>query len=72
MSPVSAARCSVRSLLSPGRDRPDRSPFTSAISTGTPAAESCSAITCRDLVLPVPVAPATRPCRLTIANGIRT
>ena len=31
--------------------------MTSAISTGTPAAESCSAITCSVLVLPVPVAP---------------
>ena len=44
----------------------------SGISTGTPAADSCSAITCRVLVLPVPVAPATRPCRLNIASGIRT
>ena len=51
---------------------PDRSPLTSAISTGTPAADSCSAITCSDFVLPVPVAPATRPCRLTVASGMRT
>ena len=43
----------------------------SAIITGTPAADSCSAITCSDLVLPVPVAPATRPCRLTVASGMR-
>ena len=60
-SPVSLARSVVLSLASPGRVSPDRSPLKSAITTGTPAAESCSAITCRVLVLPVPVAPATRP-----------
>ena len=37
----------------------------SARKTGTPAADSCSAISWRVLVLPVPVAPATRPCRLS-------
>ena len=59
----------VLSLATPGRDSPDRSPLMSAIITGTPAADSCSAITCSDFVLPVPVAPATRPCRLTVASG---
>src|SRR5688572_29544362 len=44
----------------------------SATKTGTPAADSCSAISCRVRVLPVPVAPATSPCRLNIASGIRT
>src|ERR1700754_294710 len=44
----------------------------SARNTGTPAADSCSARPCSVLVLPVPVAPATSPCRLTIGNGIRT
>ena len=34
---------------------PERSPLTSATNTGTPAAESCSAITCSVFVLPVPV-----------------
>ena len=67
-----SARSVILSPASPGRDSPDRSPLTSAISTGTPAAESCSAITCSDFVLPVPVAPATRPCRLSVASGIRT
>ena len=43
----------------------------SAAKTGTPAALSCSAISCRVLVLPVPVAPATSPCRLSIPSGIR-
>jgi hypothetical protein len=33
----------------------------SARKTGTPFADSCSAINCRVLVLPVPVAPATSP-----------
>ena len=44
----------------------------SAANTGTPAAESCSASSWSVLVLPVPVAPATRPCRLSIGSGIRT
>ena len=40
----------------------------SAAKTGTPLALSCSASSCRVLVLPVPVAPATRPWRLSIAE----
>ena len=36
----------------------------SAANTGTPAAEKPSAITCSETVLPVPVAPVTRPWRL--------
>jgi hypothetical protein len=48
---------------------PDKSPFTSAQKTGTPAAENCSAMTCSVTVLPVPVAPATRPCRLDRASS---
>ena len=44
----------------------------SAANTGTPAAEICSAISCSVLVLPVPVAPDTRPCRFSMLNGIRT
>ena len=36
----------------------------SAAKTGTPAFEKPSASTCRVTVLPVPVAPVTRPCRL--------
>ena len=44
----------------------------SAISTGTPTAESCSAMFCSVLVLPEPVVPATRPCRLSMASGMRT
>ena len=44
----------------------------SAANTGTPAAEICSAISCSVLVLPVPVAPATSPCRLSMLTGMRT
>src|SRR3954453_3214230 len=43
---------------------PDRSPLMSAQKTGTPAREKPSAMVCRVTVLPVPVAPATSPCRL--------
>src|SRR3954469_10260220 len=51
---------------------PERSPLMSARNTGTPCAASCSAMSWRVLVLPVPVAPATRPCRLSISSGTRT
>jgi len=44
----------------------------SARNTGTPFADRCSAMTCSVLVLPVPVAPAIRPCRFSIPIGIRT
>lgn len=62
----------TRSDVSPATDMPVKSPFTSARNTGTPAADSCSAIPCRVLVLPVPVAPATSPCRFIIDSGNRT
>ena len=48
----------------PAWPMPDRSPFTSAMKTGTPSAEKPSAMVCRVTVLPVPVAPAIRPWRL--------
>ncbi len=67
--PVSRARSSTFGLLVPGAARPDTSPFTSETNTGTPAADSRSASSCRVLVLPVPVAPAIRPCRFSIASG---
>ena len=51
---------------SPGIAKPDRSPLMSAANTGMPALEICSAISCSVFVLPVPVAPATRPCRFSI------
>ena len=55
----------------PGCDTPVRSPFTSATNTGTPRSESWPAISWRVFVLPVPVAPATRPWRFTIDSGRR-
>ena len=80
-------RSATRAAPSPGRGRwcgravsrstprgsrcPHRSPLMSAANTGTPAALSCSASTCRVFVLPVPVAPATSPWRLTMASGMR-
>ena len=45
------------------------SPFTSAMKTGTPMSLNDSAITFRVTVLPVPVAPATSPCRLAIPGS---
>src|SRR5688500_5394167 len=39
-------------------------PFTSAITTGTPIRENPSAMSISDTVFPVPVAPAVRPWRL--------
>ena len=51
---------------------PETSPLTSAVNTATPAAESCSAISWSVRVLPVPVAPAIRPCRFIVASGRRT
>ncbi len=61
-------RLSTRSLIlplsSPGCDWPARSPFTSAMNTGTPMRLKPSAMRCRVTVLPVPVAPAISPWRL--------
>ncbi len=42
----------------------------SAAKTGTPAAEICSVSSCSVFVLPVPVAPAIRPCLLSMLRGI--
>src|SRR2546430_9793600 len=70
--PSSWARLAAAPPASPGSATPDRSPLTSATNTGTPAEDSCSAIPCSVLVLPVPVAPAMRPWRLTIRSGSLT
>ena len=48
---------------------PDRSPFTSAMNTGTPISENDSAITFIVMVLPVPVAPAMSPWRFAICGS---
>ncbi len=62
---------SVAASLSPTRPAsamPARSPFTSARNTGTPIRLKPSASFCSVTVLPVPVAPVTRPCRLAISG----
>ena len=48
---------------------PVRSPFTSAMKTGTPILQKCSASACRVTVLPVPVAPVTSPWRLAMPGS---
>ena len=53
----------------PGLAMPVRSPLTSAMKTGTPMREKCSASTCRVMVLPVPVAPVMQPWRLASAGS---
>ena len=69
LRPISLARLRMKSLASPTSEIPDRSPLISAANTGTPARAKPSAITCSDTVLPVPVAPVTRPCRLASASA---
>ncbi len=64
VKPMSAARLARKSFGVPASASPATSPFTSAQKTGTPAAEKPSEITWRLTVLPVPVAPVMRPCRL--------
>ena len=66
--PISPARLTIKSLGSPASEMPERSPLISAANTGTPARANPSAITCSDTVLPVPVAPVTRPWRLASAS----
>ena len=57
---------------SPGAPTPERSPFTSTAKTGTPSAASWPAMSWSVFVLPVPVAPAISPWRLTRDRGIWT
>ena len=66
--PISPARLRMKSLASPTSAMPERSPLMSAANTGTPARANPSAITCSETVLPVPVAPVTRPWRLASAE----
>ena len=58
-----ASRSFIFGEAAPGEEIPEKSPFTSAMKTGTPMRENFSASTCSVTVLPVPVAPATRPWR---------
>ena len=68
VSPISVARLTMKSFASPTSEMPERSPLMSAANTGTPARANPSAITCSVTVLPVPVAPVTRPWRLASAS----
>ena len=56
-----ASRSCIFGEFAPAAASPARSPFTSAMKTGTPIIEKRSAITCSVTVLPVPVAPVIRP-----------
>ena len=65
-------RFSIPSDGAPGAAMPDTSPLTSQRKTGMPASEKDSAMTFIVMVLPVPLAPAMRPCRLHIFGSSRT
>ena len=69
---AASTRSSTFGLSPPGWRVPDRSPFTSAMKTGTPMRLKRSARTCSVTVLPVPVAPAMRPWRLAICGSSRS
>ena len=56
-------------LIVPACVMPVRSPFTSAMKTGTPIRLKFSARVCSVIVLPVPVAPVIRPWRLASAGS---
>ena len=62
--PICVTRCEILSLGVPAIAIPATSPFTSAMKEGTPIREKPSAMTRSEMVLPVPVAPATLPWRL--------
>ena len=62
--PSFSARSFSFGFHAPACDSPERSPFTSAMNTGTPMRLNCSAMRCSVTVLPVPVAPVIRPWRL--------
>jgi hypothetical protein len=58
----------ILGLMLPACVMPVRSPFTSAMNTGTPILLKFSARVCSVMVLPVPVAPVIRPWRLASAG----
>src|SRR6266404_5785630 len=70
LSILSSFACSTTfGLLPPDWLNPARSPFTSAMKTGTPRALKFSANVWRVTVFPVPVAPAIKPWRLAIFSS---
>ena len=73
VQPSDVTRSTTLGLVaSPGAARPVRSPLMSATKTGTPAFDSWPAISWSVLVLPVPVAPAIRPWRLSMLSATWT
>src|SRR5512143_2869999 len=66
------ARSWIFGVAVPGWLTPARSPLTSAMKTGTPMRLRFSAMTWRETVLPVPVAPAIRPCLLAMRGRRKT
>ena len=67
-NPRSERTAAIFGPISPACEMPVRSPFTSAMKTGTPSRENPSARLCRVTVLPVPVAPVIRPWRLALSG----
>ena len=63
--PRSLSTADIFSLGCPAWLMPVKSPLTSAMNTGTPIRDRPSARVCKVTVLPEPVAPVIKPCRLT-------
>src|SRR6185295_12927735 len=61
-------RAATFGFAPPALAKPERSPFTSAMNTGTPIEEKRCASDCSVTLLPVPVAPVIRPWRLASAG----
>ena len=68
-SPRSLSTAASLSLTRPACVMPVRSPFTSAMNTGTPMRLKFSASVCSVIVLPVPVAPVISPWRLASSGS---
>ena len=69
--PRSVMMAAIFSPILPAWLMPVRSPFTSAMNTGTPILLKFSAIACSVIVLPVPVAPVISPWRLASAGSTK-
>ena len=63
-SPYLSTLALIFSVSEPIFASPEMSPFISAKNTGTPKSENDSAKVFKVIVLPVPVAPAIKPCLL--------
>ena len=70
--PIFAWRSSIFGCPAPGCAKPLKSPLISISNTGMPLSLKFSAKTCSDFVFPVPVAPAIKPWRFMVFNGILT